>query len=948
MNFYIKENNSWVEHDILIAPQLIETFDESLDNFSCIIKLNNVDTPFEPDTLCKLQLTDKTLLFIVATDEVQLVSRSSQYYQHNLTLVQNTRLLSKHLVRNSVFSQPARRYERAMYSYYCDSFGDKANTKTSLFNVALDRKRKLEKSQTFKIIINPYVLFNSNYKYNYTSLSQFEYTTDGGATWYSLAEETVHINITLNLYNGEQEFQFVSVLAKNVIFGQPIYFDLCTVDSNIQSISFEISFGNNLTIRPIVYNEQYYVTCNLLATLEVKTYYFTMYDIVQTLKKQTKTDLFTVVSNSELGLLLKDTIAPNLTFTSSTLFDCLTEIFRFYDATFTINEEGILGIEYLNQNRNAITKDFTNKSLTIKEDEYNRGLVNVFENALIEQEELCIPKNTTLGVVEESNWVLELSHNIQEILSFEFLLPAHSIQGGDTTDTYIDLTNYIVEQELYSQLPQYIDNQQNITTIRTQYNCFGYSGNRISIGGSFKKWGWGKNEKALDWFYGNWVKIAYYGSNTVSTALSSIEYSEVKVRIKYLSRTNGRLRIENDMTRYKGEMLVNQSQGNVDTNKLGLNILGLSLKLGNPTLSLTQKICSWGDRIIKGDIYTYQNANWLANSVRYTFYNDFIQVSVDFVKNYNALSQRVQVNREKRLSNISNELTIKAEENILEYVYVARYDDTSEDLYIDRTYLYSFIAAAFGYDYSYSTNIDFACIDTYYESGELIVNNIYMPLLKYAAGNTLCLEMSYNSPISAGNSTSFNSSNGGYSQSVFYTDDSGWADKIKFKLCSFTDKSFTYMHPKINNDEKQEICSFDYDFYKRPNEILSLNYQLVFLPFDKEVIIGNALITENGLLKNLQNKKLYIYYSYSEKYSVFDTKVLGNKVEITEHNIGLGTSSNSLYISLTGNGTWDYTKLKSYAIGDELGNLYIGFNSLFLLSPQIQVRFYFITKHNRL
>ena len=946
MKFYIKENNSWVEHDILVAPQLIETFDESLDNFSCIIKLTNVDTPFEPDTLCKLELTGKTLLFIVATDEVQLVSRSLQYYQHNLTLVQNTRLLSKHLVRNSVFRQPARRYERAMYSYYCDGLGDKANTKTSLFNVALDRKRKLEKSQTFKVIINPYVLFNSNYKYNYTSLSQFEYTLDGGATWYSLAEETVHIDITLTLYNGEKELQSVSVLAKNVIFGQPIYFDLDTVDSNIQSISFEISFGNNLIIRPIVYNEQYYMSCNLLATLEVKTYYFTMYDIVQTLKKQTKTDLYTVVSNSDLGLLLKDTIAPNLTFTSSTLFDCLTEIFRFYDATFTINEEGILGIEYLNQNRNAITKDFTNKSLTIKEDEYNRGLVNVFENALIEQEELCIPKNTTLGVVEESNWVLELSHDIQEILSFEFLLPAHSIQGGDTTDTYIDLTNYIVEQELYSQLPQYIDNKQNITTIRTQYNCFGYSGNRISIGGSFKKWGWGKDEKALDWFYGNWVKIAYYGSNTISTALSSIEYSEVKVRIKYLSRTNGRLRIENDMTRYKGEMLVNQSQGYVDTNKLGLNILGLSLKLGNPTLSLTQKICSWEDRIIKGDIYTYQNANWLANSVRYTFYNDFIQVSVDFVKNYNALSQRVQVNREKRLSNISNELTIKAEENILEYVYVARYNDTSEDLYIDRTYLYSFIAAAFGYDYSYSTNIDFACIDTYYESGELIVNNIYMPLLKYAAGNTLCLEMSYNSPISAGNSTLFKENNGGYSQSVFYTDDSGWADKIKFKLCSFTDKSFTYTHPKINNDEKQEICSFDYDFYKRPNEILSLNYQLVFLPFDKEVIIGNALITENGLLQNLKNKKLYIYYSYDEKYSVFDTKVVGNKVEITSHEII--TSNNSLRMILTGNGTWDYTKLKSYAVGDELGNLYVGFNSLFVLSPQIQVRFYFITKHNRL
>lgn len=945
MKFYIKENSNWVEHDILVAPQLIETFDESLDNFSCIIKLTNVDTPFEPDTLCKLELTDKTLLFIVATDEVQLVSRSLQYYQHNLTLVQNTRLLSKHLVRNSVFSQPARRYERAMYSYL-GSY-DATTPKTyNIVSIALDRKRKLEKTQTFKIVINPYILFDTNYPYNYTSLSQFEYTLDGGSNWYSFENGSININVISVLYSGEVKTQLITLAANEVIFGKPIYVDLTTSDSNIKTISVEINFGDFL-IRPKVFDTNY-TTFNLITTLEVKTYYFTMYDIVQTLKKQTKTDLFTVVSNSELGLLLKDTIAPNLTFTSSTLFDCLTEIFRFYDATFTIDEEGFLGIEYLNQNRNAITKDFTNKSLTIKEDEYNRGLVNVFENALIEQEELCIAKNTTLGKVEENGWVLELSHDIQEILSFEFLLPSRSTTGEYNDNSYIDLTYYVVEQELYSQLPQYIDNKQNVTTTRTQYNCFGYSGNKISISGAYKKWGWGQEYKALEYFFGNWFQVAYYGVRNNIFAHESIDYSEVKVRIKYLSRTNGRLRIENDMTRYKGEMLVNQSQGYVDTNKLGLNILGLSLKLGNPTLSLTQKICSWQDRIIKGDIYTYQNANWLANSVRYTFYNDFIQVSVDFVKNYNALSQRVQVNREKRLSNISNELTIKAEENILEYVYVSRYNDTSEDLYIDRTYLYSFIAAAFGYNYSYSTNIDFACIDTYYESGELIVNNIYMPLLKYAAGNTLCLEMSYNSPISAGNSTSFGTANSGYSQSVFYTDDSGWADKIKFKLCSFTDKSFTYTHPKINDNEKQEICSFDYDFYKRPNEILSLNYQLVFLPFDKEVIIGNALITENGLLKNLQNKKLYIYYSYSEKYSVFDTKVVGNKVEITEHNIGVETSSNSLYISLTGNGTWDYTKLKSYAIGDELGNLYVGFNSLFVLSPQIQVRFYFITKHNRL
>ena len=52
-------------------------------------------------------------------------------------------------------------------------------------------------------------------------------------------------------------------------------------------------------------------------------------------------------------------------------------------------------------------------------------------------------------------------------------------------------------------------------------------------------------------------------------------------------------------------------------------MVGVSLQMGEPTLSATHKISSWANRIKKGQIYTDENGDkWLANICSYTIIGD--------------------------------------------------------------------------------------------------------------------------------------------------------------------------------------------------------------------------------------------------------------------------------------------------------------------------------------
>lgn len=84
------------------------TLDETLDSGVLEMSICNLSHSIAPDT--SLVVVDDQSVkhnFLIAKDEVSLASKNPLSYKHTISYVQNTRILSKTQVRNTVFSQPA-------------------------------------------------------------------------------------------------------------------------------------------------------------------------------------------------------------------------------------------------------------------------------------------------------------------------------------------------------------------------------------------------------------------------------------------------------------------------------------------------------------------------------------------------------------------------------------------------------------------------------------------------------------------------------------------------------------------------------------------------------------------------------------------------------------------------------------------------------------------------
>ena len=115
-----KLNNQEVQ--VEVSPNVTETQDESLDTARVVLAANTVRQPYATGQIFEIILNENTeqeekIQFYVLGDNVTIFSYNPLRYKHELSLIQNTRKLSKHIVRNSVFSQPAQKTKRATFTH---------------------------------------------------------------------------------------------------------------------------------------------------------------------------------------------------------------------------------------------------------------------------------------------------------------------------------------------------------------------------------------------------------------------------------------------------------------------------------------------------------------------------------------------------------------------------------------------------------------------------------------------------------------------------------------------------------------------------------------------------------------------------------------------------------------------------------------------------------------
>lgn len=1015
MKIYI--NNQLQKTEIL--PSNTPTLDETLETFSFVLISNDNPLPLAPMQEVKVDFNDEDANFVyfyIVSDSVDTYSLNPIKYKHTISCIQNTRELSKHVVRNSVFTQPANPIKNSYnalcgYTEYSSGSNIQWTNQTNGLNwssekLTLSNKEKIKHAR-FKISFqcalgNVQEPTQRSFYQHISSLSDIFSNTN--------AIQLLALNQTLELhYTNSVGTPMTPERITPSTFGVSDYnlngeyeFPRITELANLGYNNFELKFTENDFITgqyreteeipslPYTSIFLYMVQIQIVA----ETYYWSAYDILSLLVERQrlknlldnyeyKDPLFNLPSWTEgsdpqqdaLYTLLKNTVAPNFTFTELTMYECVAEVFRLFDAIFTMDENKTLGIEYFNDMSGEVLQNpkFTGRNLSLSEDKYTNGLIAYYQDG--RTKEIFPNKNSfanlrseEFGVPEEQDHHFIVPHKIQSIIKCEIAIDRFGCPGGmilyadadyRSTGIVIDITRYVVEKMVWAVLNVGSMSTQDwndriLKQVNTVY--FEKGDNKIQVA-YYSKNSWGVIDQ---WALYNAVKMELYrmAGETSSdqnadrydpTHVLQGAWGDIKMRLTYTTTVDGVTKVHSVTKKYDGETLVDQANGAVDLNKMGLNMLGLSLKLGNPTLNATHKITKWSNRIKTGQIYNYQGKTWVANVVNYTFFNGYLQGKISFVQNFNQLALRTRLLREKRMTNISSELVNKSEIVMTDFIYYSSADisEQSEQIHFDETKLQDLIYRSFR-NSSERDSLEYAIV---YSAN--LSTRIYIPLIKYGAGNTINFEMSFDNPMSAGKRTQviptgWFSSSSFFTTSVNYTDDDGFLDVINIKSPTYK-ATFTNDFPLITSGSSADYNSDFFnignlEIYKQPNEIFALNYQLAFLPYEENIdFLGSAFINDNIFVNSSKFTNVDICFK-EEKSSFLDTKA--TPYFLRKHIIGAASISKGVSFLFQSITSAEKERTKSWCLVDSDDNVLFASNRP--LSATFAVIFHYITKKNRI
>lgn len=928
MRFYLDNE----EIEIVNGITLNETLDESLDTCSLTLLLKGTDTAIKPKT--SFIIEDKNGVkkyFIVEKDTVEVASKTPLLFKHELDLIESVAILKSYQLRNSVFTQPAKN-EKFGYATYREGHSNK-NT------IVLNSNEKVKRA------------FIHFYAYKKTVVENNILTTATYSLDYDTRKKTITYTINGNEYS--------TTITNN---------DIVEIDTSIFETGKDITFSVAGTSESDIFSIKF----------EIETYYYTILDIVKEIVRRCELEL---AYSSDLDFL-NELIAPDYSFTQNDLYSALVNIFSYVDALPTLNGNE-LGIEFLNdKNETKIEEvNITSYKNTLDSDRYVNSLMTDYKNATTPKAVFypssmgyALPKPSVIGVPGETDWAIYTDKPIREIKSMHLMSSSTSkitakMSRTITTTTSsqtvkediiinvpIDISSIVYERTNYLQLPRvdtdfgfghksgYQNNSFYYTKGTNEINYYQLTNNTIGQKVALIKEGIA-NAIQETIFQST---VDDYGSTIIIESISDIEMdlNGFLYQVEYYPTFSGRAVVESNENKFNGTERLDQSNGGTDLNRLGLNLYGQSLRLGNEEKVVSHKVLNFEDRIKKGSIYENE---WLVNKASTSIFKDFSVQTLSLTKNFNRLNKFIRLNQNKRFNEIDTSVVERSEIILKDYVYLATnaFEEESDNIYYDKNYFFSALSIALNKSNSYGLDPK----ECWFKTDS---DYLYIPLVKYGFGNAMCFEVAFDSANSAGTQLSTNSERYGtsyFGKYCLYTDEDGFKNNVSLSfLChrfSETELQYTSL-PTVSTIENGNTLIDKY-FYKiidisnlevnkQPNEIFALNYELIWLSYDNNVFIGNAFIQNSCFVSELEDlNKLHLYCS-DKLYSVIDHKALGEDYgEITF------TFPNNKSILVREKCP---TSCKSWAIANSKGDIYFAVNQD--LKSGDDLRIYILFKSKRL
>lgn len=101
LKFYLNNTEIHAETNTTLV-QRVGTFDDG----TLPLEITNVKNAILPMTELKIENGTDKWLFVVISDSVEVVEKTTPLYKHNLVVKSKQYELTKHILRNNEFSQP--------------------------------------------------------------------------------------------------------------------------------------------------------------------------------------------------------------------------------------------------------------------------------------------------------------------------------------------------------------------------------------------------------------------------------------------------------------------------------------------------------------------------------------------------------------------------------------------------------------------------------------------------------------------------------------------------------------------------------------------------------------------------------------------------------------------------------------------------------------------------
>lgn len=351
--------------------------------------------------------------------------------------------------------------------------------------------------------------------------------------------------------------------------------------------------------------------------------------------------------------------------------------------------------------------------------------------------------------------------------------------------------------------------------------------------------------------------------------LSAVDYPTLMFQITYIPIFSTRVTQTKQYIvgmQHPFALPYNQGANMIETSYYGENMKGLIARLGNVEKTLTYMVYNL-NRIPKaGQLF---DDEYYISAVFTEFMPSYIKVQLTLSKDFNRLSQYINVPSYKRFYEVSERQAFRRETLYTDYLVIGNEVEDDGQTLLNPTQFFYYLKAIFTQDVHEDAKITAARVwGKDKGKNNLYENPVIMPVLSTAMGTTMNFSFSAEDNYSAGarsiehNVMSGNNEVTGYWQQYLpYGDYYGRMYWLSFQLVT----SMTYTTPEaylqaaldFPKDQREiptiktviSAVNTPILYRKDSREIMNFTYQASFVTNRKNIVIGSALAAMNPLIK---------------------------------------------------------------------------------------------------